>query len=179
MGGSASIIASALDVCKKGGRVCVRSPLTLLPRHSTLSRATQTLAKERENRGDPDWQENKCYRYLLTPIQNKTKRLSVQTEHTQSSSVTTQTRTPEMNPLSEHLQSHLNKFIKMVQSNIPLESLRSKLCSLSFTAISCTLILISHVGMTWPKIHLSMRGPHNQTSLGNGAHSKRDLVFGV
>lgn len=157
MGGSTSIITSALDVCKKGGRVCVRSPLTLLPRHSTLSRATQTLAKERENRGDPDWQENKCYRYCSP--QFKTKRLSVQTEHTQSSCVTTQTRTPEMNPLSAHLQSHLKKFIKMVQSNIPLESLRSKLCLLSFTAISCTLILISHVGMTWPKIHLNERAP--------------------
>lgn len=90
MGGSASILTSALAVCKKGGRMYVWSPLTLLPRHATLSRTTETLAKERENRGDTDWQENKCYRYCSPQFKTKqNKTVSVQTEHTQSSSVTT------------------------------------------------------------------------------------------
>lgn len=49
MVGRASITA-ATGRLQKGREVSTGSPLTLLPPHSNLSRATQVLAKERENR---------------------------------------------------------------------------------------------------------------------------------
>lgn len=63
---------------------------------------------------------------MLNLIQNKI--VNVQSEHSIHHLLTTQTKTPEMNPLPEYFQSYLNTFIKMIQPNIPLESFRSKLC---------------------------------------------------
>lgn len=66
-------------VCTKEGGP-IGSPLTLLPPHSNLSRATQVQVKEREDPVNPDSQENiEMLQLKLKLIKNKT--LSVRNEH--------------------------------------------------------------------------------------------------